>query len=250
MASTLSIDILSPEKFESGWKFTCPTNLLTLVRTNQAANYFRMLLHFIEDELNLVNFQLKIHSTCQPLEQLKIMMIYSENQERKEFDCASTCISCDSMHPLSQATLLSENIFTYGWLDFRLRQKLILTPKRHVQRLSELRDENGEMSAFWFDAIQLITAESQLKLDGHFPVLSINQGTFRKHEHLHLKMDLDQEFWDRVIVDKYQKQLESVGTFLRQIELIENCFSPGELQHVIDRGLVNVDNHQNETAGN
>src|SRR4051812_40810498 len=95
-----------------------------------------------------------------------------------------------SSHELSRTTLLSEQQYTYAWLDFRNRSKLIITPKRHVERLSELKDENREMEAFWYDTVEVIDRECDHISELNYPVLSINHGTFRKHAHIHLKIDI------------------------------------------------------------
>jgi diadenosine tetraphosphate (Ap4A) HIT family hydrolase len=115
---------------------------------------------------------------------------------------------------------------------------LIITPKRHVERLSELKDENGEMEAFWHDTIEVIDRECDNINELNYPVLAINHGTFRKHAHMHLKIDITKDIWETKIVPGHKEKLEYLGQFLKQIELISACFTEKHLQKEIEKGVI------------
>ncbi|CAF1442476.1 unnamed protein product [Adineta steineri] len=70
---------------------------------------------------------------------------------------------------------------------------LILTPKRHIKRLSELKHENGEMEAFWYDTVKIINRVYNNIDELIYPVLSLNHGTFRTHAYMHLKIDISKD---------------------------------------------------------
>jgi diadenosine tetraphosphate (Ap4A) HIT family hydrolase len=148
MASTIPVEWLIPYKLDNGWKFQCSTNLRNLVATNRVGLFFRQLVTLLEEDYHLINFHLEIQHNHKKNDQFEVFVFFGHDHITQEAEPVSICSSCDVTHELSRSTLLSEQEFTYAWLDFRNRPKLILTPKRHVERLSELRDENGEMEAF------------------------------------------------------------------------------------------------------
>lgn len=61
------------------------------------------------------------------------------------------------------------------WVDAKGRSMLIITPKRHVERVTELTDD------------ELVELAMQLrKFDAKLAI--VNHGAFQNHAHLHLKL--------------------------------------------------------------
>jgi diadenosine tetraphosphate (Ap4A) HIT family hydrolase len=112
---------------------------------------------------------------------------------------------------------------------------LILTPKRHVERLSEL---NEEMAAFWHDTIELIDRECDNISELNYPVLALNHGTFRKHAHMHLKIDIPKDIWERKVVPRHKEKLEYLGQLLKQTALVSACFTEKHLQQEMQKGVI------------
>ncbi|CAF3531732.1 unnamed protein product [Adineta steineri] len=248
MATVIPVEWLIPHKIANGWKFQCSTNLRNLVATNRAALFFRQLVILLEQDYHLVNFHLKIQHNRKKMDQLETFVFCGDDHIEQEPEPVSICSSCDVTHPLSQSTLLSEQQYTYAWLDFRNRPKLILTPKRHVERLSELKDENGEMEAFWYDTVEIIDRECDNINELIYPVLSLNHGTFRKHAHMHLKIDISKDIWETKIVPRHKEKLDYLEQLLKQTELVSACFTERHLQQEIQKGVIgNMNNELKQT---
>jgi len=238
MTSTIPAEWLIPFKLTHGWKFQCSTNLRNLVATNRAVSFFRQVVTLLEQDYHLVNFHLKIQHNRKNPDQLEVFVFCGEDQIQQKSEPVSICSSCDVAHELSQATLLSEQQYTYAWLDFRNRSKLILTPKRHIERLSELGDENGEMEAFWRDTVEVIDRECDNITELNYPVLALNHGTFRKHAHMHLKIDITKDIWETKIIPRHKEKLEYLGQLLKQTALVSACFTERHLQQEIQKGVI------------
>jgi diadenosine tetraphosphate (Ap4A) HIT family hydrolase len=119
---------------------------------------------------------------------------------------------------------------------------LILTPKRHVERLSELTDE--EIEAFWSDTVQVIDRECDHIDELNYPTLAINHGTFRKHAHMHLKIDIPKDIWETVIVPRHREKLENLTELLKQMALVSACFTEKHLQKEIEKGVIGTTTDQ------
>jgi diadenosine tetraphosphate (Ap4A) HIT family hydrolase len=146
------------------------------------------------------------------------------------------CMSCEPTHELSMASLLSEQQYTRAWLDGRARAKLILTPIRHVERLSELTDEDGEMEAFWQDAVELINREcGQLEKD--YPTMILNHGKYRNHAHLHLKINFIENIWDRIIAPQHQEKLEEIKQLLQKSTVVDDCIGQRQFPKTTHRRI-------------
>lgn len=225
---------LVPQKMSNGWKFQCATNLRDLVARNHAAHFFRSLVTLIEHDHHLENYHLKIQHSGTIPNRMDVFIFFGEDQLQQSTDPVAICSSCDVTHELSRTTLLSEQKHTYAWLDFRNRPKLIITPKRHIERLSELQDKNGEMNSFWSDVVQVIERECEQMV----PLLAINHGTFRKHGHLHLKIDIPKDYWNTIIAPRYKDKLDYLAQLLKQTALVSACFTEKHLQKEIQKGVV------------
>lgn len=242
MVSSIPDQWLTPSKLGNGLKFQCSTDLRGLIITDRAAVFFRQLVTLIERDYNLVNFHLKIQHNHKKSDQLEVYVFFGDNQIQQEAEPVLICSSCDINHELSQATLLYEQNCTYAWLDFRNRPKLILTPKRHIERLSELRDENGEIEAFWRDVLRVIDRECSNATEFKYPVLAFNHGTLRKHAHLHLKIDVTKDIWEKNIVSRYKEKILHLQHILKHTQLISACFTEKHLHQEIEKGVIGCTN--------
>ncbi|CAD7695554.1 unnamed protein product [Ostreobium quekettii] len=87
--------------------------------------------------------------------------------------------------PCSRDSLVKEQNGMRCWLDAKGRDKLIVTPIRHVRSLAELSDkEAGNMFLVAVDLLQ------ELRL-ADFQSLILNHGTWQNHAHLHLKVNIN-----------------------------------------------------------
>lgn len=238
MTSSIPMDWLVPQKVSNGWKFQCSTNLRVLVASNHAAHFFRSLLTLIEQDYHLENFHMKIQHRGTLSNQMDVFIFFGEDQLTQPADSVTICSSCEVAHELSRTTLLSEQEHTYAWLDFRNRPKLIITPKRHIERLSQLQDENGEMNAFWSDIVQVIDRECEQMNPSNYPLLAINHGTFRNHGHLHLKIDIPKDYWNTTIAPRYKDKLEHLAQLLKQPASISACFTEKHLHKELQKGVI------------
>ena len=248
MTSSILDQWLVPQKLSNGWKFQCSSNLRELVASNHAGDYFRSVFTLIDEEYHLENFHFKIQHHRKVRNHMEIFFFFGDDQIKQAADPVAICSSCDINHELSRTTLLSEHEHTYAWLDFRNRPKLIITPKRHLERLSDLRDENGEMNAFWSDIVQVIDRECDQIDELNYPTLAINQGTFRKHAHLHLKIDIPKDYWETTIALRHKDKLEYLAQLLKQTALISDCFTEKHLQKEIQKGVIGNSNEKAPSA--
>jgi hypothetical protein len=72
----------------------------------------------------------------------------------------------------------------------------------------------------------------------NYPILSINHGTFRKHAHMHLKIDIPKDVWETIVVPRYREKLEYLTELLKQTALISACFTEKHLQKEIQKGVI------------
>lgn len=233
MTSSVPKEWLEPCKLENGWRFVCSTSLRNLVATDLAASFFRQLVNLIENEYHLENFHFKIHHNRKQHNRMEVSIFCGDDHTKQQMEPVVICMSCEPTHELSRTTLISEQTHTFAWLDCRNRSKLIVTPRRHVERLSQLNDDNGEMKAFWADTVQLID-------DFNYPNLAINHGSLRKHGHLHLKIDLSKDIWETKIVRQHQQQLNHLAELLKQTDQIRSCFTETHLQKEIEKGVIGM----------
>ncbi|CAF0994084.1 unnamed protein product [Didymodactylos carnosus] len=137
---------LIPKSISLGYFFLCPMTLAQLITQQCATNYFQQILVFIEQQHHIRNFRMKLSE--QRGRELGMSIHYKEKHyHRGPVDC-DLCISCDVDNDLSRLSIIKENINTRIWLDAQLRTKLIVTPRRHVERLSEMTsDEMAKRSS-------------------------------------------------------------------------------------------------------
>jgi diadenosine tetraphosphate (Ap4A) HIT family hydrolase len=221
---------LIPQKRSREWIFQCGVSLPDLVKTNRAARYFRQLVTLLEDDNQILNYHLKLRHNSKRYNQLDVLIYFGDPNRTSNPIITPICISCEPTNELSLASLLSAQQYTRAWLDGRARAKFILTPIRHIERLSDLTDEDGEMEAFWHDAVQLIDEEVD-QLENYYPTMVLNHGTYRNHAHLHLKINFAQGFWNRTIAPRHQEKLNRIENLLQDSAFVTDCLG----QHCFEK---------------
>ncbi|CAF0804047.1 unnamed protein product [Adineta steineri] len=226
---TIPAQWLNPQKHPQEWIFRCSTTLNDLVKTGRAASYFRQLVTLLEDDNQIINYHLKLRHNFNRNHELDVHIYFDSISRTSNPPIMPVCISCEPTHELSKTSLLSEQQYTRAWLDGRAREKLILTPIRHVERLSELIDENGEMEAFWYDAIELIDKEYG-QHENFYPNMILNHGTYRNHAHLHLKINFTKAIWDKIIAPRHHDRILQIKQLLQDKSIVNDCLSKDDHQ--------------------
>lgn len=113
--------------------------------------------------------------------------------------------------PTSRDSLIHESQHMRVWLDAKGRPMLVVTPKRHCERLADLGDR--ELVDLWRTAIDQLTSLGIT----HFNSMVLNHGNSRNHAHLHLKIrprarDFEQAV-KRHMSDAKRQQLEWIRNF-------------------------------------
>ena len=199
------------------------------MHSNRAGRYLRELLGRFETDEQVFDYHVRIRQNPQQDNQFIVTIEFGTAHNRVNPLPIAACISCEPTHELAVASLLSEQPFHRIWLDAQSRLRLIITPIRHVQRWSELTVEDGEMDALWRDAVELIDRECDPANEG-YPDLVFNQGTYRNHEHLHLKIAVRKETWDRCIAPRHRAQIQAIAQLLQQTSVVAAYFpkQPGK----------------------
>lgn len=236
-SSSIPAEWLIPQKIPNQWLFECSVTLPDLVKTDRAASYFRQLVNFLECDNQIVDYHLKVRHNIERNNLLDILIYFGSPFRTTNPPVTSVCISCDLTHELSKASLISEQKYTRAWLDGNARSKLILTPIRHVERLSELNDENGEMEGFWNDIVELIQREIG-ELKEFYPTMVLNHGTYRHHPHLHLKIDFNDDIWDTMIAPRYQQKIQEINQVLEKPDTLNDCFGQTKVQKIALRQIL------------
>ncbi|CAH1759340.1 3406_t:CDS:2 [Entrophospora sp. SA101] len=144
------------------------------------------------------------------------------------------CISCDQESETNKISKLNFPTNTHDslklhnlWLDAKARPMFIVTPKRHLERLSQC--NNQEIFSMFYLALQILEQEVRLSKaywnNIRYIGMTLNHGIARNIEHLHLKVKvLKKDFiwfrkhgWDEEKEERY-KILES-GLYKRDARI-------------------------------
>jgi hypothetical protein len=83
-----------------------------------------------------------------------------------------------------------------AWIDGKLRNMFVVTPRRHIERLAEAND--GELFDFFALAAQLLRRQLDLeRAPKRTPYIALifNHGAAQNHAHLHLKVLINAEYF-------------------------------------------------------
>ncbi|CAF2061583.1 unnamed protein product [Rotaria magnacalcarata] len=192
---------LTAHSIKDGYSFWCHLTLKQLVDRQLSQKYFQELIFIIEKEKQIYDFHMRLYSKGQ--NGLTVDVLYKSVANNLGPDQGDVCISCDMNNPLSQLSLIKKNPTTNIWLDAQLRNKLIITPQKHIEKLSQMSDE--EMTQFWQDA-QVILDEEGCNWES----MILNHGKYRSHSHLHMKINIKQTEWIRCIENKYKEKIQQM----------------------------------------
>lgn len=219
---------LIPKEKPGIWIFQCGTNLPNLVKTHQAAVYFKKIVTLLEEDNRIVDYHLKFQHNHGRSYRLDVCVYFNGSKRAENPEALPICVSCDPENELSRASLLEEHQHHRTWLDGRARKKLIVTPIRHVERLLDLTDE--EMETYWANAVDLIQRETSVSLES-YPNLILNHGTYRTYCHLHLKINFREDVWQETIAIHHQKQLQNLKKICQNAELVKECFGTSKVHN-------------------
>ncbi|CAF4745481.1 unnamed protein product [Rotaria socialis] len=192
---------LTAHSIKDGYSFWCQLTLKQLVDRQLSQTYFQELIFIIEKEQQIYDFHMRLHPKGQ--NGLTVDFLYKTAANKLGPDQGDVCISCDMNNPLSQSSLIKKNPTTCIWLDAQLRNKLIITPRRHIERLSQMSEE--EMTQFWQDAQAILNEEGC-----NWETMILNHGKYRTHSHLHMKINIGQTQWIRCIGNKYKEKIQQM----------------------------------------
>ncbi|CAF1366510.1 unnamed protein product [Rotaria sordida] len=200
---------LIPYSFKCGYSFQCPLTFKQLIDRQMSQKYFQEILTVTEQNNKFYDFHMRLRSQGQY--GLTVDFIYKNADDQSGPIKDDACISCDMNNQLSQLSLIRQNPTTYIWLDTQLRNKLIVTPRRHIERLSNMTKE--EMAQFWHDTQVVLDEEG---CDWQSMVL--NHGKYREHVHLQMKINIEQHQWNQYIKKKYEKKIQQMQHLLKYNE--------------------------------
>ena len=199
---------LIPRRDEKGFSFRCSISLQELIDQELSEIYFKRLMSIVEEEEEIMDF----HMVLRHEDRFRLIVgivFKGDHQPRSGPVQTDLCISCDTENPLSRSSLLEDNPKTRIWLDGQLREKFIVTPRRHIERLSEM--TRAERTAFWFDAQSFLSRNRC-----HWKSIVINHGTYCQHAHLHMKINIYHQAWENRIKHRYKNKLRQMDQLLNQ----------------------------------
>ncbi|KAI5060719.1 hypothetical protein GOP47_0025139 [Adiantum capillus-veneris] len=166
---------------------------------SEVVAFFRELATELESKLKILDFHMRVVN-CE--EGFKVEVFYGSEKLGPPVLPPSNCISCYPNAPLfpgqepiveARECVLEEfssQPHAVCRLDAKGRCGFIITPTRHVDRMSELDDE--ELFGLWSLAVRVLR-EANLP----FTTMILNHGTYRNVEHLHLKVWVEKNLYEQ-----------------------------------------------------
>nr|ADE76392.1 unknown [Picea sitchensis] len=161
----------------------------------QVISFFRQVIHQVEVRRKILDFHLKLKNDI--TKGFVINIFYGHDVGGPgDLSYGRPCISCCAdapLYPFADAVLAGECVlkefsdqpYVQCCLDAKARPGFIVTPLRHVDRMSELDDE--EMYYLWWVGVQALRNEGF----SMFKSMILNHGCYRNVAHLHLKIWVD-----------------------------------------------------------
>jgi diadenosine tetraphosphate (Ap4A) HIT family hydrolase len=184
---------------------------------NRVVKFFKNIITIVEEENKLSDYNFYLQE-----DQGLYVRIVQSDPTRCPPRKTLNCLSCDaesktnrnSKLPYPSTTREEISIHHNLWIDAKARPMFVITPKRHVERLSECKDQ--EIYSMFLLATQIIEQETRLsdaEWNGiRFIRMTLNHGNARNVEHLHLKIRIDDEdfsrfknCWDKERKKKFEK---------------------------------------------
>jgi len=175
-----------------------PVDFCTFIESSpkqQVISFFRQVIHQVEVRRRILDFHLKLKNDV--IKGFVIKIFYGDKVGRPEdLSHGRPCISCCADAPLypfgdvvsaGECVLkeFSDQSYVQCCLDAKARPGFIVTPLRHVDRMSELDDE--EMYYLWWVGVRALRNEGL----NMFKSMILNHGCYRNVAHLHLKIWVD-----------------------------------------------------------
>jgi len=194
---------------KGGYSFRCSLSLKQLIDRQLSQKYFEELLSVTEQKKNIYDFHMRLRPYGQ--HGLTVDIIHKDADDKSGPVKSEVCMSCDMNSELSQLSLIKQNLTTCVWLDAQLRNKLIITPQKHIERLSEMIED--EMAQFWYDT-QAVLDEERC----NWQSMILNHGKYRNHFHLHMKINIEKHQWNQRIKYKYEDKIQQMQYLLNSDE--------------------------------
>ncbi|CAG8570574.1 10828_t:CDS:1 [Paraglomus occultum] len=182
---------------------------------DRAVKFFRNVLNKIEIDCQWHHFKFMVFE-----EDDRFYVKVSRVKNRPPPAKVANCLSCDSESetnrasslPYPSTTLECEKLHRL-WFDAKARPMFIVTPERHVERLSDCTDE--EIFEMFHLTCQLLDEEARSTNapweTGMFERMTLNHGNARNLEHLHLKIWVNESKfewmksrWDKEKREKFE----------------------------------------------
>ncbi|CAF3330565.1 unnamed protein product [Rotaria sp. Silwood2] len=197
---------LIPYSFKCGYSFQCPLTFKQLIDRQLSQKYFHELLLVTEQNHKIYDFHMRLRS--QGHYGLAVDFIFNNAEDQSGPVKSEICNWCDMNNQLSKLNLIKQNPTTCIWFDAQLKNKLIVTPQRHIERLSEMTEE--EMKQFWKDTKVALDEEGC-----DWQSMTLNHGKYRKQFHLCMKINIDQHQWNQCIKKKYEEKIKQIQDLLK-----------------------------------
>lgn len=182
--------------------------------------FFREVEKELESKRNIWDFHMRLMDS---VGDFKVLVYYGLEKVGPSVLPLSDCISCSPnalLFRCKEASVearecvleeFSDDPYAVCRLDAKGRCGFIITPVRHVNRMSELDDE--ELFRLWSLAGRVLR-EAKLP----FTSMILNHGTYRNVEHLHLKVWVNKELFQQYQVhwsserQELWKQLQEIAS--------------------------------------
>jgi len=171
-----------------------PITLLSLLSLGSEmtllVQFIRGILDQIETEQNLEHYQMAF---VDPPFHVGIGVPRHMSPTRNE-----KCLSCCE-NPISLISQLDfPSSFHNVWLDAKARPMLVITPRRHIERLSEMSDQ--ELSNFFLTIARVLSSlgYGQPGSKVSYQRMVLNHGNARNLKHLHLKISFKKDVWGEI----------------------------------------------------
>lgn len=160
--------------------------------------FFRELIRELEQERSVFDFHMKVTDSPGKPSGFKVEVFYGDMDRSGPVDVApGECISCFAhavLHPgkvpvVTAGDCIMDEVDGDGHvqcsIDAKARPGFIVTPLRHVERMSDL--EDNELYALWRASVKALRSEGL----SSFRSMILNHGFYRNLPHLHLKVWVD-----------------------------------------------------------
>ncbi|KAH7351935.1 hypothetical protein KP509_19G021200 [Ceratopteris richardii] len=164
--------------------------------------FFREIAAELENNRKILDFHMRIVNSEEM--GFKVEVYYGIEKSGPVVLPLSRCISCHPNVPIfpgqepvveARECILEEfssHPYAICRIDGKGRCGFVITPIRHVDRMSELDDE--ELYGLWSLAVQVLR---QTHLP--FTTMILNHGTYRNVEHLHLKIWVERSLYEQYL---------------------------------------------------